>query len=214
MKALEKFRARRREVYEGLFSPRSLCIAGLIIMPALLFNPYPLFRILQFLFFWFLAWLSGKKNNPLITFLVMLFIVAFNLIVPYGRVLAAIGPFKITTGALMAGIQRAVTLEGLIMLSRFSIRRDLRIPGKFGELIGESFRIFAIIMDRKKAITRKNLMGDIDKLLIELSDDVSEDVSSTGTASRKRTGVPGFIVLAAVVILSWFPWAFMLLARR
>jgi heptaprenyl diphosphate synthase len=219
MKAFEQFRFRRRELYERLFSSRALCIAGLLIMPALLFNPNTLFRILQFLCFWFLAWLSGKKNNPLITILIMAFIIAFNLIVPYGRVLASIGPFRITAGALLAGIQRAVTLEALIMLSRFTIRRDLKIPGRFGELIGESFRIFAIIMDRKKVITRKNLMGDIDRLMLELSEDIPSDILSAGSAAAgaaagKRTGAAGFIILAVIVLLAWSPWALMLFVPR
>jgi heptaprenyl diphosphate synthase len=210
MKGPEKFRIRRREIYENLFSARALCIAGLLIMPALLFNPNTLFRILQFFCFWFLAWLSGKKNNPLITILVMLFIVLFNLIVPYGQVLVSIGPFKITSGALMAGIHRAVTLEALIMISRLTIRRDLKIPGAFGELIGESFRIFALIMDRKQGITRKYLMGDIDRLMLELSEDGAEAPSPAGEAVLKRTGAPGFIILAVIVLLAWSPWVFML----
>jgi heptaprenyl diphosphate synthase len=199
-------------------------------MPALLFNPNPFFRILQFLFFWFLSWLSGKKNNLLITMAIILGIVFFNLLVPYGRVLFAAGVFRITAGALMAGIQRAVTLEGLVMLSRVSIRRDLKLPGGFGELIGESFRIFAVIMDSRRRITRKNLIGDIDALMLELSGDppaVSADgtggAGETGTAAsggetpvwpsagrlpQKRTTMTGYIILAAALILSWLPVIF------
>jgi heptaprenyl diphosphate synthase len=238
MKRLEQFRSGRRKVYEGLFSARALCIAGFLIMPALLFNPNTFFRILQFFLFWFLSWLSGKKNNPLITLLIILGIVFFNLLVPYGQVLFAVGVFKISSGALTAGIHRAVTLEGLIMLSRVSIRRDLRIPGGFGELIGESFRIFAMIMDSRQRITRKNLMGDIDALMIELSEDApaasvvpadaaSIDVSAVTTtnavtaadvsavtdaapAPEKRTAPGGYIILALVLILSWLPLIFML----
>jgi heptaprenyl diphosphate synthase len=204
---LDQFRSRRRQVYEKLFSARVLFIAGFLIMPALLFNPNVLFRILQFLFFWFLAWLSGKKNNPLFTFLVILGIVIFNLIIPYGQVLFSTGIFKITSGALMTGIQRAVTLEGLIMLSRFTIRQDLKIPGFFGELIGESFRIFAVIMNQKQHITRKNLIGDIDRLMLNLS---AADASPPAVVPASGTKPAGFVILAFVVILSWLPWAIFL----
>jgi len=237
MKQFAQFRARRRAAYEGLFSARALCIAGLLAMLALLFNPSTLFRIFQFFFFWFLAWCSGKKNNPLITILIILGIAAFNLIVPYGRVLFSIGPFRVTQGALLAGIHRAVTLEGLIMLSRFSIRRDLKIPGALGELIGESFRIFGIIMEKKQHITRKNFIGDIDRLMIELSEDeasqgepsmgqpapeqqpASEQVPEGQSAVEQQPAVekrprrlPGLLLLAGVVILAWLPWAVPLLA--
>jgi heptaprenyl diphosphate synthase len=239
MKRLEQFRSRRRDIYERLFSARALCIAGFLIMPALLFNPNTFLRILQFFLFWFLSWLSGKKNNPLITIVIILGIVFFNLLVPYGRVLFSIGVFKVSSGALIAGIHRAVTLEGLIMLSRVSIRRDLRIPGGFGELIGESFRIFALIMDSRHRITRKNLMGDIDALMIELSGDApvtgqaeaattageaaaageaavasGEEIPepySSGPVPKKGTTVAGYIILALTVILSWLPLIFMAL---
>jgi len=182
-------------------------------MPALLFNPAVMSRAVQFIFFWFLAWLSGKKNKPLFTFLVMLGIVIFNLIVPYGRVLFSIGIFKITSGALITGINRAVTLEGLIMLSRFTIRQDLKIPGLFGELIGESFRLFAVIMNQKQHITRKNLIADIDRLMLDLSCEASQpgvgSVSNT-QAYSSCTKPAGFVILAVIVLLSWLPWVILL----
>jgi len=210
MKRLDQFRAKRRKVYENLFSAKALCIAGLIIMPALLFNPFVPSRIFLFLFFWFLAWLAGKKNNPLFTFLVILGIVIFNLIIPYGRILFSIGVFRITAGALMGGINRAVTLEGLIMLSRITIRPNLKIPGFFGELIGESFRIFSVIMNQKQRITRKNLMGDIDRLMLELSGD-GEKSGGNGDIGNSvdpasRTKPAGFAILIAAAILSWLSW--------
>jgi heptaprenyl diphosphate synthase len=205
MKQYDQFRSGRRQIYGELFSARVLCIAGFLIMPALLFNPNTLFRVFQFLFFWFLAWLSGKKNNPLFTFLVILGIVIFNLIIPYGQVLFSIGVFKITSGAFMTGIQRAVTLEGLIMLSRFTIRQDLEIPGLFGELIGESFRIFAVITNTRQHITRKNLIADIDRIMLELSSDTAE-ASQPAVVLVHSTKPAGFVILAVVVILSWLPW--------
>jgi heptaprenyl diphosphate synthase len=116
------------------------------------------------------------------------------------------------------------------MLSRVSIRRDLRIPGGFGELIGESFRIFAIIMDSRQRITRKNLMGDIDALMIELSEDAPaagqeasvpgegvvasrEEIPERSAAPVPKTGttVAGYIILTLTVILSWLPLIFMLI---
>jgi hypothetical protein len=215
VKQFDQFRSGRRRIYENIFSARSLCIAGFLIMPALLFNPVVMFRGFQFLFFWFLAWLSGKKTNLLLTFLIMLGIVIFNLIIPYGQVLFSIGIFKITSGALLTGINRAVTLEGLIMLSRFTIRQDLKIPGFFGELIGESFRILAVIMNQKHHITRKNLIADIDRLMLDLSGDVSETSQSavipvSNAQYSSSTKPVGFVILAAAVILSWTPWAIFL----
>jgi heptaprenyl diphosphate synthase len=199
----EQFRTIRAAGYDRLFSSRSLCIAGLCAMPALLFNPDTLCRTAQFILFWFLAWLAGKKNTPVLTLLVIFGITAFNLLVPYGRVLASWGVFRITEGALMTGLRRAVTLEGLIMLSRAAIRRDLRFPGSFGALIGESFRLLALIRDRKQSITRKNWMGDIDRLMIDLSE---EPAPASGSAASNRTTLPGAIILVLVFIAAWLLW--------
>jgi heptaprenyl diphosphate synthase len=206
--AWERFRERRQGVYEGLFSGGELCLAGLLMMPALVFNPDPYIRALQFLFFWFLAWLAGKRNNPLITIMVILGIVIFNLLAPYGRVLYSFGSVRITEGALLAGIQRAVTLEGLIMLSRVAIRRDLRLPGYFGGLIGESFRILAFVQERKKTITRKNFVESIDTLMMELSETgvVPAAAPQTAAAVRRGSTAAGRIILSAAVILTWLPW--------
>ncbi|MFP3042330.1 Gx transporter family protein [Treponema primitia] len=200
-----RLRERRHGIYERLFGSGELCLAGLLMMPAMVFNSDPYFRVMQFLFFWFLAWLSGKKNNPLITILIILGIVAFNLTVPYGQVLFSLGPVRITVGALLAGLQRAVTLEGLIMLSRAAIRRDLSLPGPFGELMGESFRILALVQERKHTITKKNLAMDIDNLMIELCE--TETPGET-TAGQRGSTAAGRIILAAAVILAWLPWVF------
>jgi heptaprenyl diphosphate synthase len=212
VKGFDEFRLKRRQVYENLFSAKWLCIFGFIIMPSFLFNPVTLFRVFQFLLFWFLSWLTGKKNNPLITIFIITGIVVFNLIIPYGEVIYSIGVFKITAGALTTGIHRAVTLEGLLMLSRVTIRRDLKIPGAFGELIGESFRIFAVIMDRKQLVTRKNFIADIDRLMLELSgDERSGDERQENAASgvtAPATKPTGFVILAFIAILSWLPWLF------
>jgi len=102
------------------------------------------------------------------------------------------------------------------MLSRLAIRPDLRIPGLFGELIGESFRVFALLMNQRRRLTRKTLITDIDGLLFELSGDVSAtrepDSDKDGsTAAPSRTKPAGYVVLAVVVVLVWaaLVWGFL-----
>jgi len=144
-------------------------IAGFVAMLILLFSPSTALRALLFLFFWFLVWLFKKNPSPLFTILVILCIVFFNLLMPYGQVLFSVGFFKITSGALKTGIHRAVTLEGLVMLSRLIIRRNMKIPGLFGELLSDTFTYFTVIISRKERIRGKNIIADIDSLLMELS---------------------------------------------
>jgi heptaprenyl diphosphate synthase len=201
----ELWRRRRQEWFDGLFPGKVLFAAAPIVMPALLFNPDTRTRVLQFFFFWFLAWLSGRKNNPLITILTILVIVFFNLLVPYGRVICSLGPFQITIGALLAGIHRAVTLEALIMLSRVVIRPDLGLPGAFGEVLGESFRIFGQIMERGIAVKDGGIAAGIDRLMLELSAEPSPVSASGVSIDRKTISLPALACLVLSVLLSWLP---------
>jgi len=203
MNRLETFREKRREVYDNLFSAKALCVMGLLSMPALLFNPGAVTRVFQFLFFWLLAWLSGKKNNPLVTIAVIIGITLFNLLVPYGRVLFTIGYFKITETALLTGIRRAVTLEGLIMLSKVCIRRDLHFPGAFGELLGESLRISSALMSRKYSIRPKTIFADLDNLMIDLSNDNAPVTHNV----QNHTKPAAYVIIGLVVLVSWFFYA-------
>jgi heptaprenyl diphosphate synthase len=176
-------------------------------MPSLLFNPNTFGRIAQFLLFWFFAAMLGKKNNMPTTFLVIVGIVLFNLLAPYGRVLASFGAFRITEGALLTGIHRAVTLEGLVMLSKAGIQQDLRLPGAFGGLLGESLRIFAALAGRKRRISPKSLVADIDAILFELSE-TGEPLSSINAsgalpAAAQKTTASGVFILVAAVLASW-----------
>ena len=201
-------RQKRNKAYEKIFDAPSLFISGLLIMPALLFCPVPVYRVFQFAGFWFLCWLSGKKNNPVFTILIIFSIIAFNLIIPYGKILYSAGIFKITSGALMTGIQRAATLEGLIMLSRFTVRSDLKLPGRGGELISLSYRYFALIGGHKPPIKSKSLIADIDQMLIELSEIDLSDAGNPGYSESSRTRLAGYSILAAIVFLAWLPWFF------
>ncbi|MCL2809209.1 MAG: Gx transporter family protein [Treponema sp.] len=189
-------------IYNNLFNARTLFVAGLLIIPAVLFNPSTEFRCYQFLFFCFLVLLTGKKTNFLLTIFITLSIIMFNLIIPYGRILFSIGSFKITLGALEAGIHRAVTLQALVMLSKIIIRKDLFLPGAFGKLLGQSMFIFSEIMNRKYKITKKNIIMEIDNLLIELSEMRFEQPQ----IQKIKTKPIGYVILIFVIVFSWLPW--------
>jgi len=192
----------RLEFYENIFSAKALFFAGLLIMPALLFIPSTGYRCFQFVFFCILVLLSGQKINFFITFPVIMFIIVFNLIIPYGRVLFSFGVIKITSGALQAGVHRAFTLQSFVMLSKLAIRRDLKIPGAFGELLCESLHIFSAIMNKKYNIPKKNFLVEIDNLMLELS-----GITLPAPDEKKiKTKPVGFVILTLVIILAWLPY--------
>ncbi|MDR0497777.1 MAG: Gx transporter family protein [Treponema sp.] len=203
----KNFREAREDFYIKTFNSNELAIAGLCMIPALLFNPDTKTRIIQFLFFWVILWLSGKKHNPIITISIILGIVFFNLLIPYGEILFSIGQWKITSGAFMGGLRRAVTLEGLFMLSRSCIRSDLALPGTFGKIIGESLRIFSGMAEEKVFFNKQNWIERLDGLLIHYGENqpASTEKSEVINNPKKTTGR---IILIAVIILAWLPFLF------
>ena len=205
----EKFRIKRQEQYQKLFSAQSLAAAGLVIIPSFIFNQDTGWKTAQFLFFYFLAWMTGKKNNPLVTITVILGIMAVNLLSPYGEILFSLGPLVISKGALLSGFSRGIGLEALIMLSRAAIRKDLRIRGRFGALLGESFRFFGAISERKNFFRGKALALSLDEMLLELDQEnmeagtLPQDGNSANDKPRKTVLWPGLIILIIAVLVSW-----------
>jgi heptaprenyl diphosphate synthase len=197
-----------RELYNSHYT-NVLFAAGLLMMPALLFNPSTEIRIFQFIFFTFLVVLSGKKLNVVMTLIVIIGIIAFNLVLPYGKVLFTIGRFEITEGALRAGIHRAVTFEALIMLSKASIREDLKLPGFFGELLGEALRLFSVMTSGKYRVTGIHFFSRLDKMLVELSDRYA--LPPFVFAHDHTVSAAAYFVLANIVLIPWIPLGMLLL---
>jgi heptaprenyl diphosphate synthase len=192
-------RIKRQENWDRLFPSGDLFIAGFLMMCFFLFNSSVGSRFLQFLLFTFLAFLSGKKNNPLVTLFVMMGVVFFNLLAPYGRVLFEWGPFRITGGALLAGLRRALTLEGLFMLSGACIRPGLTLPGRIGALLAESFGMLGALQKRKAVLKPGHIIEGIDKLLSGLESLEQPEISG-GVSGGRRAG--GIVLLALMVSAS------------
>jgi len=179
-----------------------LFCAGLLMAVLFVLSPLPA-RAVQFLFFCALVGLMGKKINPLITLAVMAGIVFFNLLAPYGKVLAVLGPLRITQGSLLAGLEKALTLEGLLMLSRACIASDLRLPGTVGSLMGESLRILELMRQKKGLIRRGRIIDGIDRMIEEI-----EEIEAVGIPepdaphTAPKRSVKNILLLCAMVLLT------------
>jgi hypothetical protein len=144
-----------------------------------LLAPWLPVRAALFLLFWIIAIVLRKKTRPVLTLFVILAVTAFNLFPPYGKVLAVLGPVTITLGSLLGGLRKAITLEGLIMLSRLVVHGGLSLPGSFGRLLGESFAVLEKLNGRKSSAVdvtnkannarKRGLIERLDRLLCELS---------------------------------------------
>jgi hypothetical protein len=136
---------------------------------AMLFTNGLFIRAALFFVFFSAAALAGKCGNLLRTFAFFFVVAVFNALAPYGRVLFEAGFFSLTEGGIARGIEKAATVEGLIMLSRVTISPRLRLPGKAGALLSEAFRLLPRLYEKKNAVHAKTFIGDIDKILLELT---------------------------------------------
>jgi hypothetical protein len=178
--------------------------AGALLMAGFIAQSDLVLRGAEFAAFLVLARLTGRRLRLLSYLIVSAGIVAFNLIIPVGRELFSVLGFPVTESALKSGVAKALTLVGMIAASQFSIRRDLRIPGRFGGLLARSLAYFQLIMAERRRIDRRDIIGSIDEVLLDVH----------GTGSVLRDGAPvvpvrasGVLVLAGIICITWAPLA-------
>jgi heptaprenyl diphosphate synthase len=174
------------------------------------------------LLFWFCAGVSGKKNRPLLTLLVIAGVTLVNLLAPYGRVLAEIGPLSVTAGSLVAGLRKGITLEGLFMLSGAVVRGRRKNPGipapgirtgggfaAFRGFLEESLAVFAVIRETGGPVRPGRFIEDIDRLLLE-QDGLEAPIRAGGPDWETPSGGPaegrpllilGLLISAAFTVL-------------
>jgi heptaprenyl diphosphate synthase len=192
-------RQQRSKCWNLFFKADELFFCGLCMALIFLFGSSFYGRIVQFLFFCLLAWLSGKKNNLFITLLIMGGIVFVNLLAPYGKVIIAIGPLRITEGSLFMGLEKAITLEALVMLSRACIKSDLRLPGTFGSLFAESLRLLEKMRENNNMIKAGHLFDGIDKLLLKME---TLNIEDAVHGNKPKRNIRSILVLITMVLLT------------
>lgn len=136
-----------------------------------------------------LAVLAGKRLDPLYFLGLQLTIVGFALLSPFGRVLWAWGPIRITQGALEEGVVRALRLTGLVFASLAGIHPGLRLPGRLGEFWTEVLGLYARLLESRHRIDLGDWVGSLDRIFEEvLSTDGREGVDSAASPQAGGAG--------------------------
>ena len=201
-------------------SPQALFLCGALLFPPFLLQQDLAVRAGLIGLFVILNALAGRRMRIVQSALVAAGIVAFNLIIPTGRVLAAPLGLPITEGALKSGLMKATAMTGLIFLSRFSILPSLRLPGRIGGLIGRSLFYFEAIMSQRQRIDRKDIIGSIDALLLSVAeagtprDPVPPRVGKPAEGERPALRGRGLPALIAIVLFNWAVYAATLIHPR
>jgi hypothetical protein len=164
----KKVQPRRRDSLALLLSPSLRFWTGMALIPGFFMIESLKVKVPLVLFFALLAYLAGKKIRFLYFFFLIGSITFFHLLTPVGRILMEIGPIKVTSGALLTGLTKGLSLCGLVFLSLFSVTPDLKLPGKLGGLLARTFYYFEEILNGRKRISPRDFIGSLDLVLLEL----------------------------------------------
>lgn len=183
-------------------------LAGVLTIVAFLFQADLVVRAIQVLLFAGLATLAGKRIRWGYFVIMVASITFFNLLAPLGRIILEIGPLRITEGALQQGAFRGLAIVGLVFISLFAVRPDLKLPGTFGGMLGRVFYYFERILETRRRISAKRLVESIDEILMELyppESSVEDRVTGPSVVSgpNRRTDLPGAALMIAVVGANW-----------
>lgn len=124
-----------------------------------------------------------------------------NLLVPEGGVFIKIAGFPLTEGALINGLNRALTLTGLFYMSRCVLTGILLPQQNFGLFLSRLAFYVNFFEENRKTVKLKTFFFDIDTLLVK---------ASTGRGGRMRvatstTAGPGrYFIYYAVLSLHCF----------
>ena len=193
-------------------TPGAILAAGTLLFPAFLLQQDLVLRALQIVMITSLNALTGRRVRLAQLLALAAGIVLFNLVIPSGRVLMAVLGLPLTEGALKTGLFKASAMIGLIALSQFSLRSDLRLPGWMGGLIGRSLYYFELIMSQKRRIDRRDIIGSIDAILIDVQ--ALEGPDAGRTRAPIHSTFKGILALAAVVCVNWAPFVYSLVHPR
>ncbi len=197
-------RAERRERWEAAFNPTRLALTGVALSVLVLFQPSSTGRLVILVLAAVAAVVSGRKLSPFTTLIVMAGIIAANLLVPLGKKLFEIGPLVITETALQDGIEKALTFEALMFISKACLGPNLRLPGRFGSFFADALHWYDRILEQKKTVRLATFLADIDAILVSIH--YTGNDAATETTSRQFSGARwSDLVLVLTVILAMIP---------
>ena len=93
-------------------------------------------------------------------------IVLFNLFVPFGRVVVTPLGYPLTEGAILLGIKKALSVEGMVFFSRWMLKPGFRLPGRAGKLVAQAFGLVGRLTADRKKIDPRNLIASLDAVML------------------------------------------------
>ena len=148
--------------------PRLRLVSGSALLIGVLFIPGLLAKAVILCAGLLLCLAERQKIHWFAFFVSSAGIVLCHGFIPAGKELFSIGSFAVTGGALLNGLEKAVMLQAMIAVSRWTLQVRIRLPGLLGNLLDESLYIFRQLLEFKDRIRLRPLVTGIDELLLSL----------------------------------------------
>ena len=143
-------------------------ISGFILIITLFFVPGLPAKAVILAAGWLLCIAEKQKIHWLVCVLSTIGIVICHSFIPMGKELFVLGAFPVTSGAILNGLEKAVFLQAMIAVSRWTLQVRLHFPGELGMLLDESLYVFNQLLTYKDRIRPRQLITSIDELLLSL----------------------------------------------
>ena len=184
--------------------PLHLFVAGVLVIVCFLLQQNLVVRIAQVALFALLAVAAGKRIRWGYFVIMVVSITVFNLLTPVGEVLLRLGPLAVTRGALEQGLMKAFAIPGLVFISLFAVRPDLRLPGRLGGLVARLFFYFEHVLEERKQIRVRRFVETVDDLLLSILHATSDGATvqtatSSGFGASGRTDGVGYLFMIGLV---------------
>ncbi len=195
--------------FERHVASTHLFLSGLVVMPSFVLQRSLLLKSLCIFLYAVLCFFLRRRTKPVLSVIrsaiLVICITLAHLLTPAGRILARVGGFPITSLALESGLYRGLTLAGLFYISSFYVRRDIRLPGIIGMLLGRIFYYFNLLVSRSPLDRQSPIEFDprkpiesIDRILVETYGHRQKEDSPD-----PRTSIGGYCMLSLLVVLGW-----------
>lgn len=112
---------------------------------------------------------NGKiLKNLISSFILLLSIIFFSLLIPNGKLLFSIGSFKITQESLFLGLRRGPILILSVYVSKIIVSKFPPLKGRFGKFINMILLYFKELTSFEREDSDKNIIKKLDTHLIKV----------------------------------------------
>lgn len=140
----------------------------LLLVFFVLFFSKTLYIILSIFFIsYFLCLLKKKKVKLFSSLLIIISVTFFSMLIPHGKIIFEFWNIKITEGAIIFGLERALKLCSCVFISKLITHKSMQFSFKLGFFMRMVFEYFDKLSDKKtfEKMSLKNLVELIDKKL-------------------------------------------------